>query len=220
MHQGQRNIFRQAAQKRLDLSIRKNFRSLRRSSLQYEFNVFNVTNTTSLDVPQDQAQIRQNYACSDTANLVAATTTAQLRLRELRTNRHQLQSRRSAIGPGNLDQIPFTTGTGKSIQAPTTIPVNQQDANGVVRCVAYNAISNTQGCPNNAANFGSVTGTIGGARAFTMGSTSRSKTRLPVEIRPSIKTEMLKGAPSWSSLLFLCAFRPGETAKGRSRTDS
>jgi hypothetical protein len=24
-------------------------------------------------------------------------------------------------------------------------------------------------CPNNAANFGSVTGTIGGSRAFTMG---------------------------------------------------
>jgi hypothetical protein len=69
----------------------------------------------------------------------------------------------------NLDQVPFTSGTGKGIQAPTTIPVGTQDANGVVRCVSYNAISNTQGCPNNAANFGSVTGAIGGSRAITMG---------------------------------------------------
>jgi hypothetical protein len=35
--------------------------------LQYEFNIFNVTNTTSLDVPQNQTQIRQNSACSASA---------------------------------------------------------------------------------------------------------------------------------------------------------
>ena len=121
-----------------------------------------------MDVPQNQAQIRQNDACSDTANLVPYNNCALGYV-----NYGQIVTSSSAVDQQsalhNLDQIPFTTGSGKSIQAATTIPVNQQDANGVVRCVAYNAISNTQGCPNNAANWGSVTGTIGGARAFTMG---------------------------------------------------
>jgi len=73
-NKGERNIFRQAGQKRLDLSVRKSFRITEKASLQYEFNAFNVTNTTSMDVPQNQAQIRQNDACSDTANLVPTTT--------------------------------------------------------------------------------------------------------------------------------------------------
>jgi len=64
---GQRNIFRQSAQKRLDVSVRKEFRITGRVKAQYELNVFNVTNTTSLDVPQNQAQIRQNNGCSATA---------------------------------------------------------------------------------------------------------------------------------------------------------
>jgi len=68
----------------------------------------------------------------------------------------------------NLDQIPYTTGTGRGLQSPTTIPLNTV-TNGVDRCIASNAISTAQGCPNNADNFGSVTGTIGGNRAITMG---------------------------------------------------
>ena len=54
-------------QKRLDISFRKTFRPTERMSLQYEFNIFNLTNTTSLDVPQNQTQIRQNSACSNEA---------------------------------------------------------------------------------------------------------------------------------------------------------
>ena len=64
---GQRNIFRQAMQKRLDLSVRKTFHVSEKIAVEYELNAFNVTNTTSLDIPQDQARIRQNYACSNTA---------------------------------------------------------------------------------------------------------------------------------------------------------
>jgi hypothetical protein len=56
---GQRNIFRQPAQKRLDLSMRKDFHLKDRWGLQYQFNVFNVTNTPSFDIPQDQTQIGQ-----------------------------------------------------------------------------------------------------------------------------------------------------------------
>ena len=64
---GQRNIFRQAAQKRLDLSFRKGFKITEKIKAQYELNVFNLTNTTSLDVPQNQAQFRQNNGCSASA---------------------------------------------------------------------------------------------------------------------------------------------------------
>jgi Carboxypeptidase regulatory-like domain/TonB dependent receptor len=162
-NKGERNIFRQAGQKRLDLSIRKNFRITEKVGLQYEFNAFNVTNTTSMDVPQDQAQIRQNSSCSNSA--IAAGNNCDPSYYYV--NYGQIVT---SVNPAdqtsalqNLDQIPYTTGTGKGIQAPTTIPV------GSGTCVSVNAISNTQGCPNNAANFGSVTGTIGGARAFTMG---------------------------------------------------
>ena len=54
-------------QKRLDLSYRKGFKITEKIRAQYELNVFNLTNTTSLDVPQNQAQIRQNNGCSATA---------------------------------------------------------------------------------------------------------------------------------------------------------
>jgi hypothetical protein len=64
---GQRNLFRQPYQKRLDISIRKTFHLTEKLALQYEFNIFNVTNITSLDVPQNQTQIRQNSACSASA---------------------------------------------------------------------------------------------------------------------------------------------------------
>ncbi|MEI9968572.1 MAG: hypothetical protein WDM87_08105 [Terracidiphilus sp.] len=63
----QRNIFRQSPQVQINLSMRKEFKFSDRYSLQYEFNVFNVTNTTSLDVPSNQGQIRQNSACSTSA---------------------------------------------------------------------------------------------------------------------------------------------------------
>ncbi len=59
----QRNIFRQSPQKRADISLRKQFHFTERFGAQYEFNVFNLTNTTSLDIPQDSITIGQSYAC-------------------------------------------------------------------------------------------------------------------------------------------------------------
>jgi hypothetical protein len=61
----------------------------------------------------------------------------------------------------NLDQIPYSTGAGKSLQIPTLTPLNTGT------CVQVYSVAG--GCPNNSANFGSVLGTIGGARAVTMG---------------------------------------------------
>ena len=48
---GQRNIFRQAWQKRLDVSIVKVTQINERISLKYALEFFNVTNTASFDIP-------------------------------------------------------------------------------------------------------------------------------------------------------------------------
>jgi len=158
----QRNIFRQSPQKRLDLSLRKSFHPSERLGIQYEFNVFNVTNTTSPDVPQDQAQIRQNSACSVTATDEGNNCEPG---KYYYVNYGQIVTSNNAVdqqtAKANLDQIPYTNGTGKSTTIPTLIPV------GTRTCVSAYAIPG--GCPNNAANFGSVTGTIGGSRVVTMG---------------------------------------------------
>ncbi|HWF38270.1 MAG TPA: hypothetical protein VG322_07115, partial [Candidatus Acidoferrales bacterium] len=158
---GQRNLFRQAPQKRLDISVRKDFLVERKFTLQYQFNVFNVTNTTSLDVPQDQTQIRQNFGCS--ASAIAAFGGSNncalnyVNYGEIVTS-NSPADQQSALT--NLDQLPFHNGSGKSTTIPTTLPPN------TLSCASATVQG---GCPNNGANFGSVTGTIGGSRAVTMG---------------------------------------------------
>src|ERR1700733_5132587 len=58
---GQRNIFRQAFQKRSDASLAKLTRITERYALKYSFEVFNLTNTTSFDVPGNEVSQNQNY---------------------------------------------------------------------------------------------------------------------------------------------------------------
>jgi Carboxypeptidase regulatory-like domain len=72
---GQRNIFRQAWQKRADLSIVKITKVTERVSLRYSFDVFNVFNTPSFDIPIDD--ITQNIEFNDFPNIIStpATTT-------------------------------------------------------------------------------------------------------------------------------------------------
>ncbi len=57
---GQRNIFRQPWQKRADLSIVKLTKLTERFSLRYSFDVYNLTNTPSFDIPIDN--VTQNEA--------------------------------------------------------------------------------------------------------------------------------------------------------------
>ncbi len=166
----QRNIFRQAMQKRLDLSIRKTFHPTSRVAVLYEFNIFNLTNTTSLDVPQDQTQIRQAFACSNSAANYYNCANAYVNYGQVATSPLQADQQSTLA---NLDQKPYYTGSGKSIAIPTTLPLNTANANGVILGTSANTVpgsgTSTPGCPNNGANFGSVTGTIGGNRAITMG---------------------------------------------------
>ena len=162
---GQRNIFRQAAQKRVDFSIRKEIKITEKIHAQYEFNIFNLFNTTSLDVPQNQGQIRQNYACSNSAIAYSESNYLNCTPGGYYINYAQIVTSPDPVdqasAKANLDQIPYTTGSGKTTTAPTVVPV------GSGNCTGVNAIPG--GCPNNVANFGSIFGTIGGNRAITMG---------------------------------------------------
>jgi Carboxypeptidase regulatory-like domain len=170
----QRNIFRQSMQKRLDLSFRKNIHVTSRYALEYQFNIFNVTNTTSLDIPQNQTQIRQSSACSTSATLASSENNCPqnsdfLQFGQIVTS-PLTADQQSALN--NLDEKPYFTGSGKTIQIPTEIPVGAANAQGVVPC-AFGTIkapgtTGVSACPNNGDNFGSVQNTIGGGRAITM----------------------------------------------------
>jgi hypothetical protein len=51
---GQRNIFRQAFQKRADASLVKTLKLTERTALKYSLDVFNLTNTSSFDIPSNE----------------------------------------------------------------------------------------------------------------------------------------------------------------------
>ncbi len=58
---GQRNIFRQAFQKRADASLVKVLNISERYSLRYTFDVYNLSNTTSFDVPGNEVTQNAGY---------------------------------------------------------------------------------------------------------------------------------------------------------------
>ncbi|MGA3196441.1 MAG: TonB-dependent receptor [Terriglobales bacterium] len=58
---GQRNIFRQPWQKRADISFVKLTQLTERFSLKYTFDIFNLTNTTSFDIPIDDVSQNAGY---------------------------------------------------------------------------------------------------------------------------------------------------------------
>ena len=59
--EGQRNIFRQAFQKRADISLVKLTPIKEKYSLRFSFDVYNLTNTTSLDVPGNEVTQNADY---------------------------------------------------------------------------------------------------------------------------------------------------------------
>ncbi|MFT4111713.1 carboxypeptidase regulatory-like domain-containing protein [Silvibacterium sp.] len=58
---GQRNIFRQSWQKRADASLAKTFKITENIVARYTFDVFNLTNTTSFDIPGDNVAQNDGY---------------------------------------------------------------------------------------------------------------------------------------------------------------
>jgi hypothetical protein len=164
----QRNIFRQAPQRRLDVSIRKDFRVTERVHAQYAFNIYNLTNTASMDVPQNGIQLAEHGSC---ANAFASNYDCKHNYEAYGLIVTDQADQGSAISHGpanggtageNLYQQPYTNGTsGKNTMVPTTLPI------GVNGCSTATAV-NSAGCSNNGANFGSVTNMIGSQRILTM----------------------------------------------------
>jgi hypothetical protein len=58
---GQRNIFRQTWQKNADISLLKTTEINERVTLKFSFDVFNLTNTPSFDIPIDNVSQNANY---------------------------------------------------------------------------------------------------------------------------------------------------------------
>jgi hypothetical protein len=71
---GQRNIFRQSFQKRADASLEKIFNIKENYTLKYTFDVYNLTNTTSFDVPGNEVSQNQYYDAFPVAGTTPAPT--------------------------------------------------------------------------------------------------------------------------------------------------
>ena len=150
----QRNLFRQAPQKRLDLSFRKNFKITEKWNVLYAFNIFNATNTTSLDVPMNQTQIAQSDGCSSYEKTQTYNNCAlgYLNYGQIATSNNPVDQ---ISARNNIYVLPVVNGSGKSTTVPTTLTNGQGTCTDAV-------------CPNNGANFGSTLSVIGGARTVTM----------------------------------------------------
>src|SRR6202034_4457290 len=71
---GQRNIFRQSWQRRADISLVKMTQLTERAALKYTFDVFNLTNTASFDIPIDDVSQNINFNGFPVAGTPATTT--------------------------------------------------------------------------------------------------------------------------------------------------
>jgi hypothetical protein len=71
---GERNIFRQAWQRRADLSIGKALQITERVLLKYKMDIFNLTNTASFDIPIDDVSQNINFNGFPVVGQAGATT--------------------------------------------------------------------------------------------------------------------------------------------------
>jgi len=71
---GQRNIFRQPWQRRADIEVVKAMQITERYSLKYKFDVFNLTNTASFDIPIENITQNINFNGFPYVNQPATTT--------------------------------------------------------------------------------------------------------------------------------------------------
>jgi hypothetical protein len=111
---GQRNIFRQAAQKRADASLVKVMSLSERYSLKYTFDVYNVTNTTSFDVPGNE--VAQNFYYNSFPTALSPGVSP------LPTG---CGTPSSAAGPGGLYSCPASLGVVQhTIGAPRQIQMS------------------------------------------------------------------------------------------------
>jgi hypothetical protein len=108
---GQRNIFRQPVQKRTDASIVKMLQIRERYNLKYTFDVYNVFNTSSFDIPTNN--VTQNAAYNNAPTFGAYTAVA--------PTPAQCQSNNAPSGtfyscPTGLGIVKHTIGSPRQIQ--------------------------------------------------------------------------------------------------------
>jgi hypothetical protein len=106
---GQRNIFRQSFQKRADASLVKVLNFNERYNLKFTFDVFNLTNTTSFDVPGNEVSQNQDYVANPDGGLTP-----------LPTNNCASDPNGQNLGfyncPGGLGIVTHTIGSPRQIQ--------------------------------------------------------------------------------------------------------
>ncbi len=105
---GQRNIFRQAPQRRADASLVKVFSLKERYNFKYTFDVYNVTNTTSLDVPGNEVSQNQNYNPFPTAGATPLPTGCDANGNQTNVSFYNC--------PGGLGIVSHTIGSPRQIQ--------------------------------------------------------------------------------------------------------
>jgi hypothetical protein len=105
---GQRNIFRQAFQRRADASLVKVTNFKEKYSLKYTFDVYNLTNTTSFDIPGNEVSQNQYYNAYPTTGTTPLPTGCAA---------DGSQSNSSFYNcPGGLGIITHTIGSPRQIQ--------------------------------------------------------------------------------------------------------
>jgi hypothetical protein len=109
---GQRNIFRQAAQKRADMSLVKVLNIKEKYNFRYTFDVYNVTNTTSLDIPGNQVSQNQYYNGFPEAGMTPLPTGCKDDGSQTNTSFYNC--------PGGLGIVTHTIGSPRQIQMSLT----------------------------------------------------------------------------------------------------
>jgi hypothetical protein len=105
---GQRNIFRQSWQRRADLSLVKLTQLTERVSLKYSFDVYNLTNTPSFDIPIDNVTQNLNFSQFPLQGMTPAPTPAQCAAGTSGNFFYNC--------PGGLGQVTKTIGSARQIQ--------------------------------------------------------------------------------------------------------
>ncbi len=114
---GQRNIFRQSWQKRADISIVKMTQITERVGLKYSFDVYNLTNHPSFDIPIDN--VDQNLAFSPFP-VASRRTEPDHADSGSRLQRHQPQNG-FYFCPTGLGQDVKTIGSSRQIQMSLSV---------------------------------------------------------------------------------------------------
>ncbi len=105
---GQRNIFRQSSQKRADISLVKVLSLKERYSFKYTFDVYNLTNTTSLDVPGNEVSQNQYYDAFPSSGLTPLPTGCAADGSQTNSSFYNC--------PGGLGIVTHTIGSPRQIQ--------------------------------------------------------------------------------------------------------